>query len=258
MTVRAIHATTACFSGLQVRSALDRLSTGISEPQLGVLSTAHVQVCPQNFGCIDEAEADALREAYPNMQLRPHANARVWPVHVHFDASSRGEDAFAYFEALADRARRFGATALSIHAGFQADATLDQMIANVRRLQDEVFGDITLAVEGLYGNAHRPQLMDTWAEYEAVLIAGVPLAIDLSHLNIVATQDGRFQDDLVRALLASPTTLEVHLSANDGEKDAHRVLDHAPWWWSLLDAVGPNAVLFSEGNQMRLRQSASV
>jgi hypothetical protein len=248
-----VHGTTACFPGFTVRAALARLREGASEPQLGALSTAHVQVCPQNFGRIDEAEAEALRAEFPEMRLRCHANARVLERHVMFDASTVSDDTLPYFHALADRCRRFGASVMSIHAGYEQNATHAQMVDNVRRLQGEVFGDVQLAVEGLYPNAHRPQLLATWADYERALRTSVPIAVDLSHLNIVAHHDGAMQTDLVRELLASPTTLEVHLSDNTGTKDAHDVLARAPWWWPLLDAIGPHAIAFSEGNQTRSR-----
>jgi len=253
MTV--IHATTACFPGFGVRAALDRITAGISEPIIGALSSAHCQVCPQNFGAIDEAEAEALRAAYPLSQLRLHANARVLQHHCFLDASTVSDSTLPYFHALADRSRRFGASAMSIHAGNQSNATLDQMFDNVRRLQDQVFGHIRLAVEGLYPNPKRPQLLGTWAEYEALLRADVPFAIDLSHLHIVRRSEGD-RIDLVRELIASPNALEIHSSGNDGKRDEHAFLTDTPWWLPLLGEVGPNAVIFSESNQPRAMRAA--
>lgn len=248
-----VHGTTACFPGFTVRAALARLRDGTCEPQLGPLSTAHVQVCPQNFGAVSVEEAEALRADFPEMQLRCHANARVLERHVLFDASTVNDDTFPYFAALADRSRRLGADTISIHAGYAKNTSLELMFDNVRRLQDEAFGDIRVAVEGLYPNKDRPNLLATWADYERALREGLFLAIDLSHLQIVAKHDGAMQLDLVRELLASPTTLECHLSDNDGSRDAHDVLARAPWWWPLLDALHPNAVAFSEGNHTRSR-----
>lgn len=251
-----VHATTACFPGFSTRGALAKLREGISEPLLGPLSTAFVQVCPQSMGRIDEAEADALRAEFPEMQLRTHANARVLDRHHLLDASTVRDDTLPYYRALADRCRRFGATATSIHAGYAAHRTLDQMLDDVKRLQDEVFGDVRVAIEGLYPTPARPQLMGTWAEYERVLASGAFLAIDLSHLQIVARADGAFQPDLVRALVASPTTLEIHLSDNDSRRDEHQMLAREPWWWEFLADASPSAVLFSEGNQTRPLKSA--
>lgn len=246
-----VHATTACFPGFSTRSALMRLRAGISEPQLGPLSTAHVQICPQSFGVIDEGEAEALRAAFPEMQLRCHANARVLSRHHLLDASTANPDTRPYYAALADRSRRLGATAVSIHAGYAQNASLAQMIDQVRWLQDTVFGEVQVAIEGLYPAPRRPQLVATWADYEHLLRVGVPMAIDLSHLAIVAHHDGQMQTDLVRELLASPSTLEVHCSDNDARTDRHDVLARAPWWWDTLDAVHGEALVFSEGNQTR-------
>lgn len=222
-----IHATSACFPGFTLRHALDRITAGIAEPVLGALSSAHAQCCPQSFGQIDEAEAEALRRDYPATQLRLHANARVIERHVLFDASTVDEGTLPYFRALADRSRRLGAQAISIHAGHADNADLAQMFDNVRRLQDDVFGEVRVAIEGLYPHVKRPQLLSTWADYEALLRAELPYAIDLSHLHIVRRCEGDHLD-LVRELIASPHALELHCSGNDGRRDEHAFLVEAP------------------------------
>jgi hypothetical protein len=257
MALPTIHGTTACYPGFTVRAALDRLAVGVSEPVVGALSTQHCQVCPQNFGVLSEAEAEALRADYPDTQLRLHANARVLPRHVLWDASTVCDDTLPYYAALADRSHRLGAEAISIHAGNVEHATLQQMFDNVRRLQDTVFRDVSVAVEGLYPHAKRPQLLGTWAEYDALLRAELPFALDLSHLHIVRAHEGE-HTDLVRELLASPNCLEVHTSGNDGRRDEHALLTEAPWWWPMLPNVGPNAIVFSESNHARALRATSL
>ena len=91
--------------------------------------------------------------------------------------------------------------------------------------------------------------MDTWNEYESVLHDGeAPMAIDLSHLNIIA---GRFgaREDLVVELLAYPQTLEVHISVNNGRADSHALCTGQEFWWPLMMHVNPNAVIFDEGTR---------
>jgi len=243
-----VCAATATLPGLPIADAVERIVFGMGEPLLGQLDPAHIQLCPQNRGQLDAALCETLCERWPHTAFRPHANVRVLPRLRVFDASSDRAAAAPLFDAVADVCKRLGSPAYTLHAGYRTNATLTQMIDNVRRLQD-VF-PCPVGVEGLYPDAARGQLMDCWADYEHVLAAGVPLAIDLSHLHIVMRCEGRC-DDLVRALLASPTTLEVHVSANDGRRDSHDLLTVEPWWWPLRDAIHSEAIVFSEGNQLR-------
>lgn len=245
-----VNAATACLPGYNILEAVEMLSRGIEEPGIGSISADHLQLCPQNEGLVDDAMCDRLREAYPGTSFRLHANAKIWPRHVRFDASTFHDDAKRYFTDMASRSRRLGAPAYSLHAGFRKNCSLARMLDNVARIQD-LFGDIPVAVEGLYRNAHAPQLMDCWDEYEAVMSAGVPIALDMSHLQIVATTEGQWQNDLVEELVASARTLEIHLSENDGTGDHHAIVREKPQWWDMLQKAGPHAVLFTEGNQVR-------
>ncbi|MGE4057209.1 MAG: hypothetical protein AB7F99_20670 [Vicinamibacterales bacterium] len=237
-----------------MRSALDRLIAGVDEPFIGAVSSRCVQLCPQNFGVLDEAETESLRADYAGINLRLHANARVLSRHVLWDASTVTDATLPYFHALADRSRRLGADTISIHAGNTEHASLAQMFDNLRRLQDEVFRDVRVAVEGLYPHAKRPQLVVTWSEYEALLRSGLFFAVDLSHLHIVRAHEGA-HDDLVRALLSSPQCLEVHTSGNDGRRDEHALLTEEPWWFPFLSSAGANSVVFTESNQARALRS---
>lgn len=242
------HAATATLPGLHTLDAIERIAAGVHEPLLGRLLDDHIQLCPQNRGTLDEAACEELRARWPSTRFRPHANVRVLPRLRLFDASSPLADAGHLFDAVATVCQRLQSPCYTLHAGYRVNASLPEMIDNVMRLQDRF--PCPVGVEGLYPDPQRQQLMDCWSDYERVLCAGVPLAVDLSHLQIVARREGPC-DDLVRALLSSPTTLEVHLSANDGRRDSHDVLRSEPWWWHLRDAIQPRATVFSEGNQLR-------
>jgi hypothetical protein len=85
------------------------------------------------------------------------------------------------------------------------------------------------------------------------LESGVPYAIDLSHLHILACHSGVRDDALVRDMLACERCIEVHVSANDGRGDWHQICQRPPWWWPLLRHINPKAVVFSEGNHRRKR-----
>jgi hypothetical protein len=216
----------------------------VSEPLLGTLALNATQLCPQNRGLLDEAEIDAMRAAFPCTSLRLHANVRIEPQRqiidlAQFDADSR------YWQRMAELSRYMGATAYSAHAGQRRYATLAEVIDNTKRAAD-LFGH-RVALEGHYPTRNDLFLVSSWDEYRAVFESGIDMAIDLSHLNIVASKERRFEEGLVREMLASDQAIEVHLSGNEGDRDAHEPLIEAPWWWPLLDAINPNAVVFSEG-----------
>jgi hypothetical protein len=121
------------------------------------------------------------------------------------------------------------------------------MLDNVARVRDTL--NIPVAVECLYPAKGSPFLMATWEEYEAVFLDGeTPMAIDLSHLNILTRRLGS-RDDLVAELLAYPQTLEVHISGNNGRADSHALCDGQEFWWPLLANINPNAVIFNEGTR---------
>lgn len=246
-----VHPASACLPGIPFAECVDQLVAGLTEPVFGAIDAAHIQLCPQTPGHLDEAACEALAANHPGTTFRLHANARVQPMLRLLDASNFNDLTQPYFEDLADRSRRLGASAYSLHAGYRRNATLAQTIDNTQRLAD-LFG-VPVALEGLYPRTDRPQLMDSWADYETALRSGVPLAIDLSHLNIVQRAEGIERPDLVAELLAAPQTIEVHLSDNNGVRDDHRVTTAAPWWIGLLDLIHPNAIVFTEGNHLNRR-----
>lgn len=245
-TQRPVHVSLAAFPGTPFADAMALARAGVSEPLLGPLSSDHVQLCPQQRGVLDEALVDHLRDRYPTSRFRLHANVRVETQRQIRDWSSF-DAGHSYWHTLARLSRRLDAPAYSAHAGRRAESTLDAVFEAARRASDS-FG-CPCAVEGHYPTPGMIFHLDTWTEYARLLDARVPYAIDLSHLAIVAHHEGRVERSLVIELLAAPECIEVHLSANSGVSDEHQILEQPPWWWGLLAAVTPSAVIFSEGNQ---------
>jgi hypothetical protein len=229
-----------------------------AEPLFGALSVEHVQVVPQSTGVFDEPLAEVFRESWPATTFRLHANVRVLGERRVADLS--GFDVHRdWFKQAACVHRTLGARAYSAHSGLRAQASFDQMLDHARRCA-ELF-DCPVAVEGQYplsGGEPDKFLVSSWAEYEALLDSGLPFAIDLSHLNILAHRSGVVEMTLARELVSSEQCLEVHVSHNDGCGDWHQVCDHRPWWWELLGHIQPDAVIFSEGNHRRLRNERRV
>ncbi|MDA8153014.1 MAG: hypothetical protein M0003_09935 [Acidithiobacillus sp.] len=212
--------------------------------------TEELQICPQNYGILDEQVVNDL-QAIGFTKMRPHANVRLdWGGPRIVDASTPWSVSKPYFQKLAVLSHTMGATAYSLHAGRTADnggCSLGTMLDNVARVRDTL--GIPVAVEGLYPAKGHPFLMATWEEYEAVLRDGeTPLAIDLSHLNILTRRLGA-RDDLVAELLAYPLTLEVHISGNDGRADSHALCTGQEFWWPLMEHIHPNAAVFDEGTR---------
>lgn len=237
----------ASWPGLDYVRVPEVLARTHTEPLFGTLCTEHVQLVPQTVGRLDDGYADALRAAFPAVQFRLHANVRVLPRHRLADLSTFDAD-LDWFQQAAHISQRLSAPAYSAHAGYRHNATLAQVLDNARRCAD-LFG-CPVAVEGLYPDRHGAQLVSTWEEYRTVFASGVPYALDLSHLFIVAHRYGR-EDGLVADMLACERCIELHVSDNDGTGDWHRVCDAPPWWYRLLAYLHPDAVVFSEGNHRR-------
>ena len=247
------HVSLACWPGLRHEEAAQRLDEPPLEPCFGRLSTAHVQLVPQSLGTLDDALVDTLREAFPATRFRLHANVRVLPRHVIADLSNFTMHP-GWFSQAARISQRLDAPAYTVHAGRRSQARLDEMLDNARRCAD-VFG-CPVGVEGHYPTSQDTWLVSSWEEYQTVFESGVPYALDLSHLHIVATHSGRREEALVAEMIACERCLEIHVSANDGHGDRHDVCDEPPWWFALLDRAHPAAVIFSEGNHRRERRTA--
>lgn len=250
---RTVCASLACWPGLGHLEAATLAMAGAFEPLFGALSVEHVQIVPQSAGIFDESFAEVLRQSWPGTAFRLHANVRVLDHRCVADLS--GFDVHHdWFRQAARVHRALGARVYSAHSGLRAQASMRDLLDRARRCAD--LFDCPVAIEGQYplpdGEADR-LLVSSWAEYRALLESGVPFAVDLSHLNILAHRSGTVEMTLARELVRSEQCLEVHLSHNDGSGDWHQVCDCAPWWWELLGHIQPDAVIFSEGNHRRRR-----
>lgn len=242
-----IHLSLAAYPRHSAHHAMVRATQEqVSEPLLGQLSLAHVQVCPQNTGVLTHEYVAGLVEAFPQTRFRPHANVRV-----EYRRQVNDLDTFAptmsWWRALRRCCELMHAPAYTAHAGLKANATLSQVLDNTRRAQD--FLGIPVGIEGHYPTPRGIFLLDSWISYAVLLGSGVNYALDLSHLQILAAQSKRRYQTLIQELLASEHCIEVHVSDNDGRRDSHKLLDHEPWWWPLLVHTHPNAIIFSEGTQ---------
>ncbi|TBR75386.1 MAG: hypothetical protein EPN64_13170 [Burkholderiaceae bacterium] len=240
----------ASWPGLRHEQAAERLLETVVEPCFGELSTAHVQLVPQNFGVLGEDLADRLVAEFPASKFRLHANVRVLPDRRIADLSGFGLHR-DWFQQASQISRRLGATAYTGHSGSRSEASLNEMLDNARRCAD-LFGCV-VGVEGQYPVAGDKLLVSSWGEYQQVFESGVPYAIDLSHLNILATASHRKEVTLVMEMLSCERCIEVHVSDNDGSGDWHQVCESENWWHALLSSINPDAVVFSEGNHRKKR-----
>lgn len=244
---RRVNVSLAAYPGLQCHEALDRISLcPPSEPLLGTLGTDETQLCPQNRGVLTLDYVDMLREVYPNIRFRLHANVRVLPDRHVSDWSDWHPDS-AYWRALATVSKRLDAPAYTAHAGRRSEADLPALFENVRRAADQ-FG-CNVGIEGHFPTVQDAFLVSTWEEYRRLFESGVGYALDLSHLHILAEQSRRWELALVQEMLACERCLEVHLSGNDGCLDQHHMLVDVPWWWSAMGYIHDGATVFSEGKQ---------
>ena len=242
-----INLSLAAYPGCDFLEAMQRATTQApAEPLLGRLYLKETQLCPQNRGILTPEYALGLRESFPETRFRLHANVRVLPNRLIADWSSWDAES-PYWKALAATSQVLEAPAYTGHAGRRSEADLSTVLESARRAQD-LFG-CPVGIEGHYPTRSDVFLVSTWEEYQTVFESGVPYAVDLSHLHIVAEHSGRYESTLVQEMLASERCIEVHLSGNDGTKDQHQPLTEEPWWWPLLAYIHDDAVIFSEGVQ---------
>lgn len=105
-------------------------------------------------------------------------------------------------------------------------------------------GDLDgITVEVMYG----PYTLGCGDDIERAMALGLRLAVDVSHLHI-QRHHGTCTDRTVRRLLAYDHVAEVHLSANDGNRDAHQPLSTTSYgigWAAERRAAGIPLVLES-------------
>ncbi|WP_290525981.1 hypothetical protein [Alcanivorax sp.] len=222
----------------------DALADPPSDPLLGRLDTSRMQICPQNTGVLDLELCQQLREQYPHIEWRLHANVRTRSQHGFIDLADwpKHED---YFSELGKLSRALSAPAYSAHAGKRSHASVEQVIDYSCELTD-LFG-IPVAIEGHYPMPDDRWLFSSWAEYRQLLESDAYFALDLSHLHILASRTRTIETGLVREMLSCERCIEVHVSHNDGQRDQHLPLVHLPWWLPVLRHTDNQAAIFSEG-----------
>ena len=239
------HVALGAFRAMSPEAALEKAAR-TQAPVTGRWSLDHVQLCPQNSGVLDEERLARLRARWPKTRFRLHANVNVGLRRAGVSLATVRHDR-AYYRRLTALNRILGDPPYVGHAGRRSCGSLQALFDNTRRLADMM--GAAVGVEGLYpprGALPGPFQLSTWDEYAALLDARVHYAVDLSHLHILACATGRLELGLVRELVASEWCLEVHVSANDGETDAHERLVARPWWWTVLADIHPQAVIFTE------------
>jgi len=241
---RPVHISLGAYGRLPHDQAITAaLASPPVEPLLGTLNPSRLQLCPQNRGRITVDLASQLRQDYPGVEWRLHANVHIWEQRRVVDLCD-WPDARAWFADVARVSAALQAPAYTAHAGKRAGSSVSAVITHAQEIE-QLFG-IPVGIEGHYPTPRDTWLFSSWEEYRLLLESGVHYALDLSHLHILAVQSGRIEWGLVKEMLSSEQCLEVHVSGNDGRGDQHRPLDCVPWWFSLLPYMHPNAAVFSE------------
>lgn len=256
----AVNFSLACLPARSpVRAMTIATETNPSDPLFGALSLGHVQVCPQNcIGIFDEQAAAELRGAFPDTRFRLHANVRIDEKHKPDADLSAFRRYRGYFMQLALVSQSLGADAYTLHAGQRSRTEWIDLMLAVDQIEDW-FG-IPVGIEGHYPTPGAQYWLNSWSDYKRLLESGKRFALDLSHLNILAVQSGKFEHQLVREMLSSENCIEVHFSHNNGRNDQHVPMDadNPPWWVAHADAIHEKAVIFYEGNLIKKRIGVSA
>jgi hypothetical protein len=216
-----------------------------------------IQLCPQNGASertpLDLPLIERLKFRYPGRRFRLHANHRIIRAPaIKYDASTVDAHWSMCFRPLAELNRALDGDVYSLHAGRQCNSSRTGLVRDVIRLE-RLFG-CPVAVEGMYPT-HRDDFHVADSEgYRWLLSSGLSTAIDVSHLHIVRTREGGFDEGLLDALLQSERCLEIHLSHNNGRSDLHAPLPpEPPWWWNSVRravAARPNLPVLCESHRM--------
>lgn len=244
--MKPTHLSLASFGGIHYIDALEKIMPGISTRVIGDLDLSNIQLCPQSRGVLGEMDAAFLREKYPDIQFRLHANIKTMAHRVIYDAIDFGKPEFdSRWHSIKSISAILNAPCYTLHAGARENGDFSALIDRVRRLQD--FMQIPVGVEGHYPMKERTHHLDSWLDYERLLRTEIGYVVDLSHLNIVARHEKHIDFDLVRALITSPRCLEIHLSGNNGIRDEHGLLKGNEWWLPVIAGENISGKIFFEG-----------
>ncbi len=247
-----INAVSACWSSYPYQKAIQNIVDGTLEPIIGVLAHQHVQLCPQHADYISEPLIDHLMNQFPDIQFRLHADVRLKNKRGYsIDLSDFCDENLWYFQELAQISQQMKAPLYSLHAG-RRNGSIDELFEKAKKMED-IF-DCPVAIEGLYPFNGHQYFIDSWHEYEKLSQSGCNYAIDLSHLNILATKEG-WREDLVLETLSKNQCKEIHVSFNEGYHDSHMIGTNEQkeqWekWHFFIKNSCTKADIFSEGNQV--------
>lgn len=249
-----INAASSCWSGLPIQDAIQKIVEGNTfEPLLGVISAEHIQICPQHINYFDSDMAKDLTRNFSNTKFRLHADVRLKNKRGYStELSDFSETTEWYFQELSKLSKELGSKVYSLHPG-KRKVNLAQLKDQYLKVQD-IFGDVTVCIEGLYPTDQSKLLIDKWEEYSWLAENNIPYALDLSHLKIVTKRFGT-NDSLLKDLISNPLCHEVHISFNNGFVDSHEIadnkfLDEFYKYKNFLNYTNSNAVIFTEGNQV--------
>lgn len=252
---KKVSPTSACFPGKPIETAMSLLIK--NNPKDNCLTKwdfSEVQLCPQHIGFISSFTTQTIKDKYPNIQFRLHANVRLNRNHRPFDASHILEENLEYIKQLKEIQNQLNSKVYSYHAPMHEMSSWEKIAQNTLELQD--FLNIPVAIEGLYPNK---KYKDLWSNsinaYESLLKTNLFYALDLSHLNIAYEQYSSTQRETIKQLviemLENKNCLEIHISDNDGKHDSHKPISDEKWWLEPLNnsKINSRCVIFCESNQ---------
>ena len=202
-----------------------------------------IQLVPQMKGVVDEKIIDELRVKYPGMEIRLHANVRVFERHLITNLSS-SRIYREYYRRLGEINSYLGRTTYTLHAGMRAEISWPRLLDQAKKLADA--WECVVGIEGHYPTKNGVFWVSTWAEYQLLFESGAHYVVDFSHLNIVATKENRYDVKMLEEAVSNPRCVEVHVSDNDGTSDQHKPLLREPWWYPAIHHVHKNAAIFTE------------
>lgn len=243
-----VNATTACIPGKSHLYAAEQIAAGIDQRPWGRLAHGQVQLCPQNFGILDEVTIDQVSAALPGAQLRLHATVRTMREKFLGDDTWLSERSLPYYRRMAELSKYMRAPAYTFHAGTRAGGSFADCVKMAFDLED-LFG-IPVGIEGQYP-ALTAYHVATWDEYRALMESGAKYAVDVSHLNIVARGGKEVDLGLLLDMMSNPNCIEIHVSDNPGDSDRHWMVkpNSTPWWMESLRTAAkanPAAPIFTE------------
>jgi sugar phosphate isomerase/epimerase len=251
-----VRATTACLPTRTYEEVAQALQSGLQQAPWGNLLIDEIQVCPQHPFWLTEELLDEMAQTMPATRMRLHATVPVFRRHFVGPLAWWSEESRPYWERVAQLSRHIQAKAYTFHAGTRENHSFEEMLDQARRFE-QLF-ECPVGIEGLYPDVRGQHawFVNSWEEYRRLMESGVPYALDLSHMNILAKVSAEIDRSLVLDMLSHPNCIEIHVSDNDGLSDAHRLMrpqtTGALWWIELLEQAqqsGGMAIVFSESSR---------